>query len=313
MSFFMPTILFAFGLSTSALVTPFPSHGHNDTDLTCPGPILPQGSGPVPDHDTPEAFLGYDVFGKAAVAATAPSGFTRVFYNAKAAIESPDYLTYYELKSYDVSACEEYCDITDHCNTFNIFFERTPKVDPNDKCKNPPSTTLIKCSLFSSSVVNANVSNDGQYRGDFHVVITGSNGYLRDPEDDCPGYKLDYFGHSAIGATVDCKGSYTYMGYKVYDASTYSLARCAKACSDQNEYNIAHPPTDGTEVQLCHFTNSYIEKKNGVPTGQYCALYSKAWHRQQATNDGQYRGGDIFTIEHSIGLRNVTGNYDACV
>ena len=306
MAFFKSTALLAFGLSASALRFP----GHNDTDSICPGTLLPQGAGPIPKPDTPKAFLEYDAFEQTAAAAAAPPSFTRIFYNAKAAIETPDYLTYYTLDSYDVSACEDHCDNTDHCTTFNIFFERAPTVDPNEKCKDPPSTTLIKCSLYSSP--NGNVSNDGQYRSDFQVVIAGSNGYLRDPEDVYPGYKIDYYGHKAIEATVDCKGSYTYLGYKIFDASSYSLARCAKACSDQNAYNIAHPPGNGTKVQLCHFANSYIEKENGVPTGQKCTLYSKAWHRKQATNLGQHRGDDKITIAHSIGLTDVSGDYDAC-
>jgi hypothetical protein len=289
----------------------FPPGGWNHTIYL--GPPLPKGYGPHPDPDTPEAFLKYEKFKAIAAAETAPEGFTRIFYNANAGIESPDYLTYHLLESYDAFTCAEYCDDTEHCNTFNLYFERNPTVDPNPWCENPPSTTSIKCALFSSPVLNANVSNAGQYRDDFHVVIAGSNGYLREPEVDVPGYSKQWFGNAAIGATVDCEGHFTYMGYKSYNPSTYSLARCAKACTDQNIYNVAHAPGNGTAVQFCHFVNSYIEKENGVATTQKCALYSKASNKKQATNYGQFRDGGKVRIARSIGLTNVTGNYDACV
>jgi hypothetical protein len=327
---FKSTILASLVLSTSARWIPPPHALPNITfppgawpNITIPpgfwnrticfGAALPEGYGPRPEPDTPEAFLKYDKFETIAAAETAPEGFTRIFYNANAAIESPDYLTYRMLESYDASTCAEYCDNTEHCNIFNLFFERDPAIDPNSNCENPPSTTSIKCSLFSSPVVNANVSNAGQYRNKFHVVIAGSNGYLREPEDDVPGYDKQWFGNAAIGATVDCEGHYTYMGYKSYDPSTYSLARCAKACTEQTTYNIAHAPGNSTAMQLCHFVNSYIEKEDGVATAQKCALYSKAWKKQQATNYGQFRNGGKIRIARSIGLTNVIGNYDACV
>ncbi|KAF2681786.1 hypothetical protein K458DRAFT_420551 [Lentithecium fluviatile CBS 122367] len=309
------TALFALGLLASAFGMPSsppdPSYIKN-----CPGPMLPPGYGSVPNPDTPEAFLDYTEFKKAAFAASAPPGYDSIFVNLKSPIKGPNYyLGYHALKDYSISDCAEYCEETDGCEAFNIFFERSPKVDPNPKCKNPPSTTLITCSLWSLSPgkARAAASNDRGWRYEFHVVIAGSNGYIRGHKKDCPGYKIEYFGDSAINAPVDCKGEYTYMGYKRFDAGGYDVARCAKACSEQNEYNSAHPPTDGSKLRLCHFTNSYIEKKNGIPQAQYCALYSKAWHKKQATNNGQWQGKDHITISYSVGLTNVTGKHDACV
>ena len=118
-------VLLTLGLSASAFKISHPANKYEKRLANCPRTILPKGYGPVPEPDTPEAFLEYRDFVKIAVAAEAPPGFTRIFSNAKAAIESPEYLTYYELKSYDVSACADYCDNIEKCETFNVFFERS--------------------------------------------------------------------------------------------------------------------------------------------------------------------------------------------
>ena len=58
-----------------------------------------------------------------------------------------------------------------------MYIERDPSVDPNkDNCPNPPSTTNFKCTLWGVPVTVEEATNKGQYRDDFQVVITGSNG-----------------------------------------------------------------------------------------------------------------------------------------
>jgi hypothetical protein len=315
MSFIRIASFLAFSITASAFrpIRSEWSNTHNSSG--CHGPTLPLGSGPVPHPDTAEAFISYEELSKAALTAHTPAGFENSFSNLGASIEGPKYyLGYYDLEEYSPSACADHCDGTHNCNTFDVFFERSPTVDPNPHCKNPPSSTLIKCSLWSlsSKNVTATATNNGQWRYDFRVVIGGSNGYVRKYEG-CPGYNVEYLGNAAIDAPLDCKGTYTYLGYKVYDSATYDLTRCAEACAKQNEYNVADPPKNGSHAQPCHFVNSYMEKKNGVLTGQYCALYSKAWHKKYATNYGRHHGEDLITISHSVGLFDATGEYDACI
>lgn len=60
---------------------------------------------------------------------------------------------------------------------FSTDFERSPVAPPSRECRNPNSTTIIKCTLWSSVVTSANASNKGQMREKFEVVIAGSNGY----------------------------------------------------------------------------------------------------------------------------------------
>jgi hypothetical protein len=56
-------------------------------------------------------------------------------------------------------------------------FERAPTQNPAATCPNPPSTTLIKCNYWGSPLSEATATNDGQWRNDFHVLVSGVNGY----------------------------------------------------------------------------------------------------------------------------------------
>lgn len=145
--------------------------------------------------------------------------------------------------------------------------------------------------------------NDGQWRQDFHVVIAGSNGYVSTLVDDVPGYSKQYYGKAAINAPLDCNQHDSYMGYKLFnDGKPFDVARCAAACEAESQWNIQHL---GGRM-LCRFFNTYVLNKNGVPQGQYCSMYNETWSGAYATNDGQYRGDDHYTISYSIGYSNVT-------
>lgn len=54
--------------------------------------------------------------------------------------------------------------------------ERDPKWDPTDACPNPASITNYKCTLWGSAVTEQTATNVGQWRNQFHVGVTGSNG-----------------------------------------------------------------------------------------------------------------------------------------
>jgi hypothetical protein len=60
-----------------------------------------------------------------------------------------------------------------------VFYERAPIVEPGNGCLNPYSSTLIKCDLWAGTILPDIALNSGQMRKDFHVVISGSNGYVK--------------------------------------------------------------------------------------------------------------------------------------
>jgi hypothetical protein len=117
---------------------------------------------------------------KAAREATAPSGYKESFVDEAGSTEQIGYLTYKTLDSYSVDECAAFCDSEKFCLGFNLFFERDPSKDPGAGCpdQDPLPVTNIKCSIYGYPVAKASATNQGQYRGDFHVVITGSNGKL---------------------------------------------------------------------------------------------------------------------------------------
>ena len=277
---------------------------------------LPTGAGPIPTPDTAEAFLTSDSFSQAAISANTPDGYVNTFTNLQASTIAQGYLTYYTLNSYDADQCAAKCHDTADCTSFNIFFQHAPSTDPGPNCPNPPSTTLIKCSLFSNPITPDKAKNAGQYRQDFHVVIAGSNGYARDAVPEIDGFDGTRLRNGAIEALADCTGTQTYMGYTQFDisgATPYNVSRCAAACREATAYNVAHPRADGSETPACNFFNSYVLSRNGVAEGQVCGLYTRAWPARFATNVGQYRGSDKYTISLSYAYKSVGGSFDACL
>jgi len=112
-------------------------------------------------------------------------------------------------------------------------------------------------------------------------------------------------GNVAINAPLNCNGADTYMGSRLWNDGYFDEARCAAACTAQSIYNAKHPPSSG-QPKLCQFYNTYILLKNDVKQGQYCTLYTQAWDVSRATNKGQYRGSDKFTIDSSFIATNAT-------
>ena len=91
------------------------------------------------------------------------------------------------------------------------------------------------------------------------------------------------------------------MGYKFFPFSQsqgYDPQTCADACNVQTTYDSQHPALDGT-YQTCIFFDAYVLSENGIPQGLYCALYNETWAPSYATNHGQTRGSDRYTISRS--------------
>lgn len=77
-----------------------------------------------------------------------------------------------------MQSCTDKCSAISGCTSSNIYFERDPSVDSNDaSCLDPVKVTNIRCVWWSSKITDVNF-HDRQYRGNFRVVIAGSNGYV---------------------------------------------------------------------------------------------------------------------------------------
>ncbi|KAI0427542.1 hypothetical protein F5Y09DRAFT_350351 [Xylaria sp. FL1042] len=266
---------------------------------------LPSGAGATPVPDTASAFLAYADFATAANGASTPGGYYQTFQNLQGSNSAYGYSGYSTLDSYDTAECARRCDGIDSCLGFNIYFERDPQLVPGPECPDPASTTVIKCVYWGGYISADNANNMGQWREEFQVVITGSNGYMKDDVAPISGYTGVALGNAAINAPLNCLGQDTYMGSKIFTTSYYDVGLCAAACRSQNEYNTAHPPATG-EPKICKFFVTFLSERNGSPEGQICSMYTQPWDSSYATNDGQWRGSDHYTNDYVFAYTDST-------
>lgn len=147
----------------------------NSNDSCTP---LPPGKGPKPDYDSPSYFIHTREMISLSKNAQTPPLWARSFQNLQASITGANYLGYVTLDAYDTFACAAYCTEKTECQSINIFFERAPSVKLGSACSDPPSTTLIKCTLWSTFVTDANANNVGYVDYFFSRLIVGSNAYF---------------------------------------------------------------------------------------------------------------------------------------
>ncbi|KAI9891390.1 MAG: hypothetical protein M1814_002709 [Vezdaea aestivalis] len=264
-------------------------------------PCAPQPSSASPPTgavDSAVNFLAEPNYATVATAAGAVGAYTKVFNNLQASINQDGFLRLKTLDSYDVSACAALCDSTTKCQAFNIYVERDPSLAPADACPDPAAVTNVKCTLYGLPIAAATALNKGQYRRQFQVVIAGSNGYNKPPVvQTIPGFGPGTALPAAINAP-SLNGKDTYMGTKSFKGP-FDATQCAVACQTQTDYESRHPAPDGS-YKTCSFFNAYVLFKNDIPQTTVCSFYTNTWAASYATNNGQYRGNDHYTIADSV-------------
>ncbi|PSK58746.1 hypothetical protein B9Z65_6761 [Elsinoe australis] len=282
-------------------------HHHKRNEKRSPAATCvpqPLGSGPVPVKDEPAEFLKDRRLSAAATRAEIPVGYVNTFTNLQASNNAYGYMGYTLLPSYNTTLCATTCTAIAGCQSFNLYFERNPSVDPNSPtCLNPPSTTNIKCVFWGGPATADNAVNTGQWRGKFHVVIAGSNGYVNRTTATPPGYSMPQFlGNVAINAPQPCPGRPSrLLQSNAFVAQTFDIRLCATACSEQKAWARTQP-----NMRQCNFFDTYLLYKNSKPLAQYCAMYDEMWAPEFATNTGYMNGNDRFTLGFSYTSWNVT-------
>ncbi|KAG9187280.1 hypothetical protein G6011_05151 [Alternaria panax] len=191
------------------------------------GPTL---SSPLSNsEDTIESFYTSPLLRDPALDATTPHGYSLAFRGANASYVGAEYLSFYELEAYSPTECASKClnwaisipqgdepeprptfTFTERlgssattptststrrvqvCNSFNIYFERSPAINLGSECKIAESRTLIKCALWGEKdMQEEGVTNIGYQEWDFQVVIAGSNGYRYGVEEKKEDVKSD--------------------------------------------------------------------------------------------------------------------------
>ncbi|KAK8160714.1 hypothetical protein IWX90DRAFT_275744 [Phyllosticta citrichinensis] len=269
------------------------------------------GKGPVVASTVISDWVKDPILTAAATDAPTPTGYTQAFSNLPGSLQMMGYLTVKSLDSYDTVKCADYCNNDPLCMGFDVYYERDPGA--NTTCslpdKNPPSITFIGCTLYGFHVNGSLATNTGQWRDNFQVAITASNGYnkigVKNPDiyNNIPGfYPPVELGNASIDALFwppavfqdkDALGRsklYTYMGMRSLQ-QPYDPRVCASICSQQTATNAAHPDTnaDGTQTyRPCNFFTAYVLAKNDIPVGLQCAFYMLPWNTTYATNTGYY-------------------------
>ncbi|KAL5119133.1 hypothetical protein ACEQ8H_002840 [Pleosporales sp. CAS-2024a] len=257
----------------------------------------PRGAGPVPGDGSVGAYQDpTNVLHKAAQAASTPSGYTQNFVDLSASVQELAYLTYKNIDSgkYDVQACADFCDHEKLCYGFNIFYERDPAYDQTSSCNDPTATTNVKCSIYGYPVSASTATNPGLYRGQFQVVIVGSNGYSKiNPTCKDAPTLADFNAPVKLPGAVNSPS--TFIGYTSY-TGPFDPSLCATACKSQTQYDKQHLVDANGNYDACNFFVTYILTKNDVPQGFYCADYTKPADSSLANNYGYTSGTDVYKV-----------------
>jgi hypothetical protein len=195
-----------------------------------------------------------------------------------ASVQAQSYLGLYNVESYNVTECAALCDCTDLCTAFNIFAERDPSLRPSNvndtydpgyktvwgkNCTNPPSMTTFVCLLFGSQIDASMATNQGQWREDFHVVITGSDGYDK-TNNTTPAQPSGPASSSSIPATVASSTATSAA------ASSSTLATTTSAATTPAGGNGGSPVTTSTAAPATTSAASSTSSAGwGKPTGGY--------------------------------------------
>nr|POF02218.1 hypothetical protein CFP56_65483 [Quercus suber] len=262
--------------------------------------------------DSYSSFKADSTIASVALAAPTPSGYFANFKNAVGANSAYSYLGYAIVNGgktgYDTAWCANKCNAISGCVSFNIYFERDPIVEPGSGCTNPAAFANIKCSFWGAGLDKSTATNYGQYQAQFQVGIAGSNAYtsykLGGPID---GWSSPLsLNTSAMNAPLrDCADTWTYMGYKIFQAGPFNPLLCSAACDSQTAYNLANPPSTG-KAPKCAAFGTYIltltNKTSSYQQGQMCTLYTSAWDKQYAVNNVAYDDsiGAKYTYSYSF-------------
>ncbi|CAD0101055.1 unnamed protein product [Aureobasidium mustum] len=226
-----------------------------------------------------------------------PSGYTPAFVNLQGSTQANGYLTYKTLSEYDPQQCTSACDSISSCQFANIYWERDP-----DSNNNP--VDVVKCALYSMPQTNCTATNKGQWRGSFHVLVTGSNGYNKAAAPKTPaGYSLQTLPAAVNAPVYDDVGQWRFI-QPVY-LNSYDPALCAAACDKQTAWDKSQA-TDDCNYKTCVYANMYILSQDGVPKTVVCALYTEGVDSSYATNYGYSTDTDSFQVSNSIALTNTT-------
>lgn len=146
-----------------------------------------------------------------------------------------------------------------------MYLERDPSVNPGPGCDDPPSVTNYECTLWGLPICDDTATNTGQWRDNFQVVITGSNGYVKNVPP--PSY-TNFTGPTELGGAIQAplaNGVNTYIGMRMFPGP-YDPSSCAAVCQETTTYDSQHPASDGTYMPCnCKFHRDFLARIHTDP------------------------------------------------
>lgn len=118
---------------------------YDDVIGNCSARAHGNGFSPIPD--TVEMFRSNPAFRVYSGAAVAPPNYTIVFSEDHRIFSTGKVVKYVKIPGYDPHICAELCNQVPACQSFNLFFERTPTLWLGPNCTNSPSSATIRCVL----------------------------------------------------------------------------------------------------------------------------------------------------------------------
>lgn len=286
---------------------------------TCVSQTMMYTYTPSPNNAT--GFIADTNMANFAASALAPLNYTRAFAGAVGSLYSTNYLGYYQLATYDVTACSALCTSTSGCVSYNIYHERDPSLNPGPGCLDPTAGVSVRCALWGSatSYGQSQAQNLGEWRQNFMVIVTGSNGYnLNTPPSTYANYTVP---QPYLGAVAPSSPNYiasTFYsgpaGAAPGSASLWDPSQCTAACNAQTVANQANYNATSmvSTYQACNFVNAFKLVYNGTLQGTYCRLFNDTAPTLIPSNTNQYtstsQSGVTYDINNSYGYAPSTFN-----
>ncbi|TFK67826.1 hypothetical protein BDN72DRAFT_960728 [Pluteus cervinus] len=210
-----------------------------------------------------------------------------------ASIQGTAYLTFTRLDTYDLSACETFCDGIEACVFVNLFAEYN-----SDATYNPQ----YKCAAYGDTHTAAEKTNFGGQQllpppaGVSYVQqsVGYASATLVDPSVPA-GYQL------VFGPTNGANQAPGYMGFSFLDK--YDVQACANLCNTRGA-----DPVGG----VCQYFNIWRALVDGNPTTYSCSFYYLPTDASTATNTGQ---GNL-QVTYSRGYQRIStlldGGFEDC-
>jgi len=234
----------------------------------------------------------------------APAGYYQVFVSQFAAISTTNYLGFYQLPDYNLTACAALCNSVSSCAAFNIYYQRDPTVIPAANCPDPPAQVSISCALWGTATTNSTMAtNYGQYNQNFFVVITGSNAYNKNPiPAQSPGFTTPI---ALAGAYPLRDSTLVWSGFN--QATGASNNNCNIKCQAITaSARAAAIAANATTYKPCNFAHMVTTSYQGAYAGWYCLLYSSGLENRPLLT------AEPLVINNTLVTTNVTsswGNY----